>query len=465
MTEKSFYGFPYSHKEEWIDLALKNAKLKTLDQLIFRDEIEEIEIPPFFTSEDVANWKWQEENDTGLLNGLNGRSLWGWDNIALIDLDEEKLEGIKGTLGLGIDGVILNWSGEGDLERLLDGVHPEYISIWLKPKGNIVQTLTSFLQWFKGKEINNNKLCGGLLIDPLADLLESNEQKELERVITKVNLLTKDFSGFCGHCIDFSVYLNSGGNSIQQLTYGLGAMIECLVILEKNKVELSNFWANFFVCIGSGGDYFYNIAKLKILRIMVSQVAALYGKEFSPGELKVFVVTGLWTKSHLDIETNMVRNTVEAMMAVQGGGNLLYVTPHDILTNPLNVRSKRIAANISNLLKMEGHFDKVMDLTEGAYYLYYLQDSFYDKVIIKLKKLESQGGWLQAFQNNAIQRDIGSVREKQLINMREGRFTMVGVNAYFSDTKKKVDGEEERIGQLLPVSKSLLFEKTNTAKP
>ncbi|GAB3648894.1 hypothetical protein GCM10028791_13450 [Echinicola sediminis] len=468
MTQKSFYGFPFPTKAEWITQALRDTNLEKAEQLAYWNKVEEIKVPPIFTQEDIQGLEWLVKYDNLLSPSNSQGNESGWENVATIDLDEEAQSGIEQTLNLGIDGVILSWSGKGDLKELLAGVSPEYISIWLKPKIKQMEVLKGFLKWFEGEGLPVETLRGGFLFDPLSGLLEKVGAEETGQMLNEINKLTRKYPRFIGHCVDFGVYLDAGGNTVQQLTYGLGVMIESMDMLHKRGGRAQDFLDNFFVSAGVGGDYFFNIAKLKVLRILIGQIASLYGVKVDPGKLKVFVSTAIWNKSHLEMETNMVRNTLEAMMAVQGGANVIYVRPHDFLTGNIHLRSKRIATNVSNILKMEGHFDKVADLTAGSYYLYYLQDTIYNKVVERLKSLEEQGGWQAAFESGSIQREVRKVRERQVDEMLEGEKILVGVNAYSSGVEVETDSmwtnriEAER--QLLPVVKSLMFANRKVQK-
>jgi methylmalonyl-CoA mutase len=99
------------------------------------------------------------------------------------------------------------------------------------------------------------------------------------------------------------------------------------------------------------------------------RLIALYQIEIPAEDLFLFVQTSYWTKTMIDIDTDMVRNTTEAMAAIIGGANALYVIPHDIAVGIPGQMSKRMARNVSNILKEESYLDKVLDPVAGSYFI------------------------------------------------------------------------------------------------
>ena len=65
----------------------------------------------------------------------------------------------------------------------------------------------------------------------------------------------------------------------------------------------------------------------------------------------------------------MLRSQTEAMSATIAGVDSLTVLPYDISNKQPDEFSERIARNQQLLLKEESHFDKVIDLSAGSYYI------------------------------------------------------------------------------------------------
>ena len=80
-------------------------------------------------------------------------------------------------------------------------------------------------------------------------------------------------------------------------------------------------------------------------------------------------VTSTWKQTVYDPYVNMLRGTTEAMSASLAGVHSLEVTPFDYAFEAPTDFSKRIARNVELLLKHESHFDRVVDVAGGSYYV------------------------------------------------------------------------------------------------
>ncbi|WP_186758421.1 methylmalonyl-CoA mutase family protein [Echinicola salinicaeni] len=453
MIDLSFYGFPYSNKKEWIAQALKETGLKSANDLFTFDEIEGISIPTFFArAENLAQYH--------VWAGIPRISGGAWENISSFDLDHETQNDLKQTLALGIDGLVLQWSGEGDLRQKLEGLDTEYLSLWLVPKKDGMAVLKSFLDWANDRP--KEKIKGGFLWDPITQMLDDGAENQGLRVqIEEIHQLTKEYSHFRGICVDIGVYLDSGGNAVQQLSYGILGLSEVLKILSSKE----GVFENLTVKTGVGGDYFLNIAKLKLIRVLADQVAGLFDNSFAADKLKIFSKTSLWSKSHKDKYGNLVRSTVESLMALNGDSDILFVSKNDLSHAFPDISSKRQAANISNLLKLESHLSFSKDSFSGAFYLNFLMDRLFDMVRDKLIELEENGGWLACFNSGLIQKEIRVTRNLQVEALKDKSQLMVGVNAYedqvFPDAVDNWKHWRESELQLRGIPKSVLFDKLN----
>ncbi|UCS93465.1 hypothetical protein KZP23_22965 [Echinicola marina] len=458
MIDLSFYGFPCSDRKEWIAQAIREAGMRSEEDFVIKDKIEGLNILPFFTL-DEHNEKYQiGEGQTKMSRGH------GWGNVSSFDLDRESHKDLLDTLNLGIDGLILKWSGEGDIAEKLIGLNPQHVHLWLAPKKDGIAVLKAFLHWAKDQP--QEAIKGGFLWDPMEEMLcEGREDPELFDKLEEINQLTSQYPQFRGICIDMGIYLDSGGNTAQQLSFGMIGLSEVLKNLCIGGIDIARVFNNVMVKAAVGGDYFLNIAKLKLIRVFADQIAKLYGASYSVEQMIIFAHSALWTKSHHDQYTNMVRNTIESLMAINGNSDQLFVGKSDLSQEFPDVSSKRLTANISNLLKLESHLDTIGNPSGGAFYLDFLLDRLFDKVKEKLIELEEKGGWLACFNSGKIQDEIKLTRNLQVEALRDKDQIMVGVNAYKEEDIGDgfgfgEDWEESKL-QLRRIPKSVLYHKLN----
>jgi len=180
------------------------------------------------------------------------------------------------------------------------------------------------------------------------------------------------------------------------------------------------------------------------------------------------VQTSFWTKTLSDPDTDMVRNTTEAMAGIIGGANALYVLPHDIGGGNPSPLSKRMARNVSNILKEESYLDKVLDPVAGTFYIENLIISIFQKVKESLNNIERKGGWWPCYESGFIQKEVKALRNLKMECVSEGKRTKTGVNKYTirkETTNQKRTVIEEEDWALLPCRESMLAENLETQNP
>lgn len=110
--------------------------------------------------------------------------------------------------------------------------------------------------------------------------------------------------------------------------------------------------------------FFLQIAKFRAFRWLVNQLNQIHKKEYS---YLLYTETGFQHRNDDCIENNILRNTTEAMSAIIGNCDGMYIYPHQ------NTKlGKRIALNTHNLLYYESHFAQLPDVTQSSYFIEYL---------------------------------------------------------------------------------------------
>jgi len=441
MTENLFNDFTHASKQEWIELATKDLKGQDFEHKLITKSIEGFPVLPFYTEEDSATLSWLQtyNNLTSAPSEVPGMSPRIWHNAVSISTNDIKVaaEEINFVLDNGADALVLEIDGKVDYHNLLKDVLPQYIQIWLKPTIYEPVVLEDFFEWFSHKGLRNADLSGGLLWDSFAQALISKAEKEdIIQEILYIQKITRIFPNFKGICLDAAVYHNAGGHAVHEVGYSIALAVEILDSLTEAGISANEFFRNTFVKSAIGSSYFMELAKVKTLRIALHQLSALYDIIINPVEIQVFTETSKWTKSALDPYNNIIRNTSEAMAAIIGGCNTLQVHPHDSGYHQPDTFSKRMARNISSILKEESYFDKVIDPSAGSYYVESLINNLYQESLQLLKDTEALGGWWASYQKHILQESIRQVRKTKHSHLSTRKAIQVGVNSYVnaSDT-------------------------------
>ena len=249
--------------------------------------------------------------------------------------------------------------------------------------------------------------------------------------------------------VDASLYANAGANMVQQLAYAMAHANEYLNLLDNShKDYLKKAVITFKVAVGS--NYFFEIAKLRALRILYQTLSTEYG---ALDQCHVIALPNRRNKTLYDHNNNLLRTTTECMSAIIGGADNLCNMPYDDIYNKDNEFSKRLARNQLLILKEESFFNKVNNPADGAYYIESITRQLASKALDLFKQIETGGGFLVQLKEHIIQKKIKETAAKEQQLFKEQRKILVGTNKH-ATRKDKMKNKLERYP----------FVKTNTRK-
>jgi methylmalonyl-CoA mutase len=243
----------------------------------------------------------------------------------------------------------------------------------------------------------------------------SEDHRVLETIVKNSSTLKSSLS------INVSLYQNAGATIVQQLAYALAHANEYLNHFEgkiQNKITF-----NFSV----GSNYFFEIAKLRALRLLWKTLASEYRMN---SECHIFATPSKRNKTLYDYNTNMLRTTTECMSAILGGANTISNLPYDAIYHKDNEFGERIARNQLLILKHESYFNTVNNPTDGAYYIEQLTQQFAEKGLSLFKDIESNGGFLKQLKDGTIQRKIKESAALEQKQINTGEIVLLGTNKH-----------------------------------
>ncbi len=235
--------------------------------------------------------------------------------------------------------------------------------------------------------------------------------------------------------VDASLYQNAGADMVQQLAYALAHANEYLNTFAKSGND--QFTIDFKVAVGP--NYFFEIAKIRALRLLWEALAKEYGVAIN---CHISAIPSKRNKTLYDYNTNMLRTTTECMAAVLGGADMVANLPYDVIYHKDNEFGERIALNQLLLLKNESYFDTVTNAPDGAYYIESITKQLAEKALQLFKSVESGGGFLSQLKNHTIQKKIQESAKKEQEKFNDGTIVSVGTNKYQNGTDKMKDSIE-----------------------
>lgn len=260
----------------------------------------------------------------------------------------------------------------------------------------------------------------------------------LEEIIKNSDNLTSSLS------IDSSLYQNAGASIVQQLAYSLAHANEYLNHFSddiKNQISFN---------VAVGTNYFFEIAKLRALRMLWKTIASEYKNN---SDCHIFVTPTKRNKTLYDYNTNMLRTTTECMSAILAGANTICNLAYDEIYHKNNEFGERISRNQLLVLKHESYLDKVNNPSDGAYYIESLTNQLAEKALELFKNIEANGGFLTQLKEGTIQRKIKETAKKEQEQFNNEEEILLGTNKHPNPNDKMKDELE-----LFP------FVKTNKRK-
>ena len=140
---------------------------------------------------------------------------------------------------------------------------------------------------------------------------------------------------------------------------------------------------------------------------------------------------------------NIIRTTIEAMAAVQGGTQSLHTNSYDEAVGLPTDQTARIARNTQLIIQEETGMCAVADPWGGSYMMESLTDEIEAKVMDVLAEVEAAGGMTKYIATGAAKLRIEESATRKQGRIDSGAEVLVGVNKYRLD-----EGEEEPLNVL-----------------
>lgn len=350
-------------------------------------------------------------------------------------------------------------SEEIDLKELFKDLNLTKIPIYLKPE---FASAEFFLRLDEEVKAGSKVF---LQFDIIGNLARSGnwfkDQQEDHKVLDVLLQKCRNLSSFIS--VDLGLYQNAGANIPQQLAYALAHLNEYLNHMSQ-RTEVSKM-AKIQFLVSVGPNYFFEIAKLRALRLLFSTLSSEYGGSF---EIDILAQPTRRNKTLYDFNVNLLRTTTESMSAVLGGANSVCNMAYDAIYHKNNHFGSRIARNQLLVLKHESYFEKVANPAEGSYYVETLTHEMADKALDIFKNIEKGGGFVTQLKEGTIQKKISESAEKEQEEFDQGKLVLVGTNKYPNEQDRMKDELElypfvkhkPRKTLLQPIIEKRLSEKT-----
>lgn len=486
--KKLFSDFPPVSTKDWeskINTDLKGADYEK--KLVWRTK-EGFNVRPYYRAEDIENLDYLTTANPDEFPFARGVNKDGnkWEITQEIEVDDVDNANKIALNALVKGATSLNFVLKEDaatsenLKKLLDEVYIECIRTNFFPGKGALGFAKSLKKVVDERNIKPGDLFGSIVFDPIGELTRtgnyySSEDEDFNQLIQLTN--DSDFSGLKTITISGYVFTNAGASVAQELGLSLAAGAEYLTRLTEAGIKPDTLTKKMQFHFGIGSNYFMEIAKLRAARVLWSNIVTAYQPASAEaGKMFIHSVTSDWNKTIYDPHVNLLRATTEAMSAIMGSTDSLFVKPFDTYFRKPEKWTERIARNIQIVLKEEAYLDKVVDPGAGSYYIENLTDSLIDEAWKLFLEIQDQGGYVEAFKKGFIQQQVTESADKRNKFVSSRREVLLGTNQYPNAEEKiagnidetrafpATDGKPDKVAEPLLIYRGAMeFEKLRLA--
>jgi methylmalonyl-CoA mutase len=259
----------------------------------------------------------------------------------------------------------------------------------------------------------------------LIDVFDEKEAVINDQLVKE--LLAKEFRR--NICVDISLHQNAGAAIYQQLGIALAKTKELVEVYGAKILKKLIFR------IAVGGNYFFEMAKLRAFKMVFNQLS----KEYNLDEIPyIFAETSLRNKAVSDSENNLIRSTLELASAMIGGADAVF--SNNYLVERSTENSEEISFKQQIVLAYESIINVFEDASNGSYYVEDITQQIAETSWGLFVEIEEAGGYLELLKQGIVQKKIYDHAVEEQKWVEEGKIKLIGVNLYPKlEVKKSID--------------------------
>ena len=295
--------------------------------------------------------------------------------------------------------------------------------------------------------VDNKDLAGHISLaddNQYISLTDVFENQEINTQLAE-ELLSKNFKR--NIAVDTTFYQNAGASITQQLALALAKAKDLAEVFGAEILEKLVF--KFAV----GGNYFFEIAKIRAFKILFNQLSKEFGLDSIP---YIFTETSLRNKANNDEENNLIRSTLELSAAMIAGSDAVY--SNDFKVQNSNSLSEEISFKQQIVLAYESIINVFDDAANGSYYIEEITHQFAENAWKLFLELENSGGFVENLKSGKIAEMIYQQAIAEQNWVEEGKIKLIGVNLYPKLEKTKSVEQLYNAKEIKPVRWAEMFE-------
>jgi methylmalonyl-CoA mutase len=424
-TENLLKEFPPVSTQAWEDAIRKDLKGADYAKKLIWQSGEGLEVKPYYRADDVANIEYLNAapGDFPYARGTTSSGSWSiGEEVDLLnaeDANRAACEAIAaGAEEISFRNVVIENSS--DIGILLSNL--QEIPVHFETADERLVSL--LIERLKQREETARISTGW---DPNRNADFANE------VLATASKVLRPFT------IHGEQFEESGATAVEEIGFTLAAAVEYLGAMQARGADANRVATALSFSFAVGANYFFQIAKLRAFRALWAQVVESFGGGRDCAKAYIRTRTSRWNKTIYDPQVNVLRATTEAMSAVLGGADSIFVAPFDEPYKNPDATSRRLARNTLIILKHEASLSEVADAGGGAYYLEFITDFIARDAWKTMQRMEASGGYRLAVAEGRVALALQNSLTKRDNAVSTRRRIFTGTNQFADPSERALD--------------------------
>jgi methylmalonyl-CoA mutase len=345
------------------------------------------------------------------------------------DSDHPRVAGDVGMAGVAIDSIY-------DMRALFSGIPLDRISVSMTMNGAVLPVLALYIVAAEEQGVPPEKLAGTIQNDILKEFMVRNTY--IYPPGPSLKIISDIFAFTAQHMPKFNSISVSGYHMQEagatadlELAYTLADGVEYIragiaggLPVDRFAPRLSFFW-------NAGMNFFMEVAKQRAARMLWAKLV----KTFEPQSerslaLRAHTQTSGWSLASTDVFSNVVRTSIEAMAATQGGTQSLHTNALDEALALPSDASARIARNTQIVLARESGTTRIVDPWGGSFFVERLTYELAKRAYGHIREVEDLGGMARAIEAGVPKLRIEEAAARAQARIDQGLQPIIGVNVH-----------------------------------
>lgn len=355
------------------------------------------------------------------------------------DSDNRFAEGEVGKVGVAIDSI-------DDVETLFAGIDLERITVSMTINATAPILLCMYVAMAKKRGTDLNKLSGTIQNDVLKEFAARGThiyppEHSVRLVTDTISWCIQNLPRWNPISISGYHIREAGATAAQELSFTFANAIAYTQAVVDAGLRIDHFAGKLSFFFNAHNNLFEEVAKFRSARRIWARIMK---DRFKAGDqdsmkLRFHAQTGGSTLTAQQIDTNVVRVTIQALAAVLGGCQSLHTNARDEALSLPTETSARLALRTQQVIAFESGVADTVDPLGGSYYVEYLTDELEKKVWGYLEEIESMGGAVKAIENKFYENEIARSAYEYQRDIERGAKVIVGLNEF---TEEDTEGVE-----------------------